>query len=81
MDIITSAQIAQKLNSLPETLLYEVDKYIDYLSYKYSDWSDALTQHQVELIKKGKADVEQNNTMTHQEAKEKIQAYIKVRSI
>ena len=69
------------MNSLPETLLEEVDKYIDYLNYKYSDWSDQLSQHQVELIKKGKADIEANKTMTHQEAKEKIQAHIKARSI
>lgn len=69
------------MNSLPETLLEEVDKYIDYLNYKYSDWSDQLSQHQVELIKKGKADIEANNTMTNEEAKEKIQAYIKARSI
>jgi hypothetical protein len=62
METITPLQISQKINSLPATLLLEVDKYIDFLKYKYSqsDWAEKLSEQQIQLVEKGKKDIEEN---------------------
>lgn len=83
METITPLQISQKINSLPATLLLEVDKYIDFLKYKYSqsDWAEKLSDQQIQLIEKGKIDIEENRVMSHKEAKEKIKNHIKNKSV
>ena len=83
MEKITPLQISQKINSLPATLLLEVDKYIDFLTYKYSqsDWAEKLSEQQMQLVEKGKKDIEENRVMSHKEAKEKIKNHIKNRTI
>jgi hypothetical protein len=53
MKTITPLQVNQKINSLPTSLLQEVDKYIDFLNYKYSDWAEQLSEQQMQLIEKG----------------------------
>ena len=79
MNTITASQINQKVNALPEMLLQDLDDYIDFLRYKYAqkDWSDNLTQQQVQLIEKGRNDIAQGRVFSHTEAKEKIKNYIK----
>ena len=79
MNTITASQINQKVNALPEMLLQELDDYIDFLKYKYTqkDWSDNLTEQQVQLIEKGRNDIAQGRVFSHTEAKEKIKNYIK----
>ena len=79
MNTITASQINQKVNALPEMLLQDLDDYIDFLKYKYAqkDWSDNLTEHQVQLIEKGRNDIAQGRVFSDTEAKEKIKNYIK----
>jgi hypothetical protein len=81
MKTITPLQVNQKINSLPASLLQEVDKYIDFLNYKYSDWAEQLSEQQMQLIEKGIKDIEENRLIPHKEAKERIKNYIKNKSI
>jgi hypothetical protein len=52
--------------------LQEVDKYIDFLNYKYSDWAEQLSEDQIKLIEKGTKDIEEKRLIPHKEAKERI---------
>jgi hypothetical protein len=81
MKIITPLQVTKKINLLPATLLQEVDKYIDFLNYKYSDWAEQLSEEQIQLIEKGTKDIEENRLIPHKEAKERIKEYIKNKSV
>jgi hypothetical protein len=81
MKTITPLQVNQKINSLPASLLQEVDKCIDFLTYKYSDWADQLSEQQIQLIEKGLKDIEENRLIPHKEAKERIKNYIKNKSV
>lgn len=78
---VTTAQINEKVKSLSATLLQEVDKYIDFLNYKNADWAEELSEHQGQLIKNGKNDIEQNKVLSNSEAKEKIKNYINGKSL
>jgi len=79
MDSITVSKLSQKIKMLPDDLLQEVDKFIDFLNYKSenADWSDFLTDEQKLLIKKGSNDISNGNTYSHAEAKQKIKEHIK----
>jgi hypothetical protein len=81
MNTITPLQINKKINLLPVTLLQEVDKYIDFLNFKYADWGQQLSENQITLIEKGTKDIEENRVISHKEAKEKIKNYIKNKSL
>lgn len=81
MKTITSLQLNKKISSLPASLLQEVDKYIDFLTYKYSDWAEQLSEQQIQLVEKGIKDIEENRLIPHKEAKERIKNYIKNKSI
>ena len=81
MKTITPLQVNQKINSLPVALLQEVDKYIDFLNYKNSDWAEQLSEDQIQLIEKGTKDIEENRLIPHKEAKERIKDYIKNKSV
>jgi hypothetical protein len=81
MKTITPLQVNKKINSLPASLLQEVDKYIDFLTYKYSDWAEQLSEQQIQLIEKGVKDIEENRLIPHKEAKERIKNYIKNKSV
>jgi predicted transcriptional regulator len=61
----------------------EVDKYIDFLKYKHSqnDWADELSEQQIQLVEKGKKDIEENRIITHKEAKEKIKNHIRNKAL
>lgn len=83
MATITASQINQKINSLPENLLHEVDKYIEFLTFKssHSEWAEELSEQQISLIEKGRKDIEENRVIPHKEAKERIKNYIKNKSL
>ncbi len=83
MATITTEQINQKLKLLPSNLLQEVNDYIEFLTFKsaQTDWAEQLNEQQISLIKKGKKDIEENKIVSHKEAKEKIQNYIKNKSL
>lgn len=83
MATITTEQINQKLKLLPSNLLQEVNDYIEFLTFKssQSDWAEQLNEQQISLIKKGKKDIEENKIVSHKEAKEKIQNYIKNKTL
>jgi hypothetical protein len=81
MNTVIPSQVAKKINSLPASLLQEVDKYIDFLNYKYSDWAEQLSEDQILLIEKGTKDIEENRLIPHKEAKERIKEYIKHKSV
>ena len=83
MTTITATQINKKIKSLPVNLLYEVDRYIEFLAFKSSnsDWAEQLSEQQISLIEKGKKDIEENRVITHKEAKERIKNYIKNKSL
>lgn len=81
MKTITPLQVNKKINSLPASLLQEVDKYIDFLNYRYSDWAEQLSEDQIQLIEKGTKDIEENRLIPHKEAKERIKEYTKNKSV
>lgn len=81
MKTITSLDVTKKINALPASLLQKVDKYIDFLTYKYSDWAEQLSEEQIQLIEKGTKDIEENRLIPHKEAKERIKNYIQNKSI
>ncbi len=83
MSTINASQLNQKIVDLPEHLLQEVNNYIDYLTYisKEKDWSINLTKEQTLLIEKGKKDIEENSVISHNEARKRIENYIKNKSI
>jgi hypothetical protein len=81
MNTITPLQINKKINLLPVTLLQEVDKYIDFLNFKYADLGQQLSENQIQIIEKGTKDIEENRVISHKEAKERIKNYIKKKSL
>jgi hypothetical protein len=82
MSTINANQLNQKIIALPDHLLQEVNNYIDYLTYKSEekDWSINLTKEQSLLIEKGKKDIEENRVISHNEARKRIENYIKNKS-
>ncbi len=83
MNTSTASKINNRIKTLPENILLEIDKYIDFLTYKSSnsDWAEELSAKQTSLIEKGKKDIEESRIYTHQEAKKKIADYIKNKTI
>ena len=79
---ITVSQVNKKIESLPQNLLQEVDQFIDYLTNRstQTDWSEALSESQLGLIGKGKKDIEEGRVISHKEAKQKINEYIRTKS-
>lgn len=59
MNTITSFDVNQKINELPISLLAEVDKYIDFLKFKNLDLNENFSEVQINLIQKGKLNIEQ----------------------
>lgn len=83
MDSVTASKLSKKIKSLPDDLLQEVDKFIDFLNYKSSnaDWSETIDASQNELIKKGEDDILNGRVFSHSEAKQKIKEHIKSKSL
>lgn len=81
MNSVTPLDVNRKINALPDNLLQEVDKYIDFLNFRQSNLSSGLSEKEISLIEKGKSDMEQNRTIPHKEAKERIKNYIKNKSL
>ena len=81
MNSVNANDVNKKINALPVTLLQEVDNYIDFLNYKYADFSAEFSEKEISLIEKSKDDIEQNRLIPHKEAKEKIKNYIKSKSL
>lgn len=79
MSTISTADIKEKINSLPESLLQEVDQFIDFLNFKeqQTDWANQLSEDQIKLINKGKKDIQEHRVYSDQAAKEMIKDYIK----
>jgi len=78
MDSITASKLSQKIKLLPEDLLQEVDKFVDYLKFKseQNDWSDDLNDYEKQSIKSGSEDISNGKTYSHAEAKQKIKEHI-----
>ena len=78
MDSITASKLSQKLKLLPDDLLQEVDKFVDYLKYKseHNDWSGDLMDNQKQSIKNGSEDISNGKTYSHAEAKQIIKEHI-----
>lgn len=83
MATITTSQITQKIKLLPKSLLEEVNDYIEFLAFKSSqkDWATDLSKEQIALVKKGKKDIERGKVISHAQAREQIENYIKSKSI
>lgn len=81
MNSVTPLDVNRKINALPDALLQEVDKYIDFLNFKHANFGNQLSENEILLIEKGKSDIEQNRLIPHKEAKERIKNYIKNKSI
>ncbi len=81
MNSVTPLDVNRKINALPDALLQEVDKYIDFLTFKHASFGNQLSENEILLIEKGKSDIEQNRLIPHKEAKEQIKDYIKNKSI
>ena len=77
MNTITSFDVNQKINALPIALLEDIDKFIDFLNFKDAAKSELFSENQINLIQKGKKDLEEGRLIPHKEAKEQIKNYIK----
>ncbi len=79
MSSITASKLNQKINLLPDNLIQEVEKFVDYLQYKseHEDWSVDLTENQKQSIKNGREDISNGKTYSHVEAKNIIKEHIK----
>lgn len=77
MSTISTADINKKINTLPISLLVEVDKFIDFLNFKEQqfDWANQLTETQLLLVNKGRKDIKENKIYSNQRAKEMINDY------
>jgi Protein of unknown function (DUF2281) len=78
MNTLNYQEINKKINLLPKNLLQEVNDYIDFLTYKNTekDWANYLTEKQKELIEQGKRDIENNNMVSQDVAKERIKKFL-----
>lgn len=52
MNTTTIKQVNSKLKQLPETLLEEVDRYIDFLTFKYKQDTEDVPQWHKDLVLK-----------------------------
>jgi|688.fasta_scaffold26352_3 hypothetical protein len=79
MNTIYFDNINDKLKKLPDNLLAEVEKYIDFLTYKHNDtdWANTLSEEQAHYIKKGIDDIANQRILTHEDAVTKINKHIK----
>ena len=80
---ITIKDLENNLKTLPKELFGNVNDYIDFLKEKYldKDWASQLSENQKKSIEKGISDIENNNTIPHQEAKQKIKTYLESKAI
>lgn len=80
---ITIKDLENNLKTLPKELLGNVNDYIDFLKEKYltKDWANQLSDSQKKSVKKGISDIENGNTFTHEEAKQKIREYLNSKAI
>ena len=79
MDSTIALKLSQKIKLLPDDLIQEVDKFVDYLKYKSEhddDWSVDLTDNQKQSIKDGSEDISNGKTYSHAEAKQIIRKHI-----
>lgn len=81
MSTITSFDVNQKINALPIALLEDVDKYIDFLNFKNYNQHEIFSENQIDLIQKGKKDIEDGRLIPHKEAKVRIKNYIKSKAL
>ena len=81
MSTINSFDVNQKINALPIALLEDVDKYIDFLNFKNYNQHEIFSENQIDLIQKGKKDIDESRLIPHKEAKERIKNYIKSKSL
>ena len=80
---ITIKDLENNLKTLPKELLGNVNDYIDFLKEKYltKDWANQLSETQKKSIEKGILDIENENIISHEEAKQKIRNYLQSKSI
>ena len=80
---ITIKDLENNLKTLPKELLGNVNDYIDFLKEKYldKDWASQLSENQKKSIEKVISDIENNNTIPHKEAKQKIKDYLESKVI
>ena len=80
---ITIKDLENNLNTLPKELLGNVNDYIDFLKEKYltKDWANQLSEIQKKSIEKGILDIENENIISHEEAKQKIRNYLQSKAI
>lgn len=81
MSSINPAMLHQKIDSLPETLLQEVDKYIDFLKVKFFENGYNAENANILLIKKGKDNIDNNRLISHAEARRRITNYIENKNL
>ena len=80
---ITIKDLENNLKTLPKELLGNVNDYIDFLKEKYltKDWANQLKETQKKSIEKGILDIENENIISHEEAKQKIRNYLQSKAI
>ena len=80
---ITIKDLENNLKTLPKELLGNVNDYIDFLKEKYltRDWANQLSEIQKKSIEKGILDIENENIISHEEAKQKIRNYLQSKAI
>ncbi len=69
MPTINSFDVNQKINALPIALLEDVNKYIDFLNFTNSNKFEIFSESHIDLIKKGKKDIDEGRLIPHKEAK------------
>ncbi|MCX2680857.1 hypothetical protein OOZ15_12960 [Galbibacter sp. EGI 63066] len=77
----TASKINKRIDKLPESILVELDKYLDYLLFKHDyledeDWANSLSEEQAAYIQKGEDDIENGRVVPHSEAIKKMKDYL-----
>ena len=80
---ITIKDLENNPKTLPKELLGNVNDYIDFLKEKYltKNWTNQLSETQKKSIEKGILDIENENIISHEEAKQKIRNYLQSKAI
>ena len=83
MNTNTINKINEKLKVMPDDVVDDILKYLDFLNFekKDSDWQDDLSDLEHTLIKQGQDDLINNRTYSHQEALELIQHHINAKRL
>ena len=65
--MVTVSEINRKVSSLPVKALEELEKYIEFLTYKHGDWSIELSEEQNLSLQRGLLEMDNNHIVPNED--------------